>query len=150
MSAANSTAKFGRAGIIDAKVQQALRQVNLEGYETRRTDELSGGEQQRVALARVIVLEPRLLLLDEPLSALDKKLRDEMRLWLKHLQHQLGITTIYVTHDQDEALSLSDRLAVMNKGRIQQIGTPKEIYERPRGQPVRVGWLPENAIILPP
>ncbi|MBB5754848.1 ABC transporter ATP-binding protein [Prosthecomicrobium pneumaticum] len=116
---------------IAAAVGRALEQVGLVGYENRSPSQLSGGEQQRVALARVIVLEPRLLLLDEPLSALDKRLRDEMRVWLKRLQHELGITTIYVTHDQDEALSLSDRIAVMSKGVVQQIGTPAEIYERP-------------------
>ena len=119
---------------IARKVHEALAQVGLEGYEDRTPDQLSGGEQQRVALARVIVLEPRLLLLDEPLSALDKRLRDEMRVWLKQLQHELGITTVYVTHDQDEALSLSDRIAVMNRGVVQQIGAPSEIYERPRNQ----------------
>ena len=116
---------------INRRVREALVQVDLNGYEDRTPNELSGGEQQRVALARVIVLEPRLLLLDEPLSALDKRLRDEMRVWLKQLQSDLGITTIYVTHDQDEALSLSDRLAVMKDGRVQQIGTPLEVYEEP-------------------
>ena len=122
--------KVGREEIA-RKVQDALRQVSLDGYGDRSPSQLSGGQQQRVALARVIVLEPRLLLLDEPLSALDRKLRDEMRDWLKQLQHRLGITTIYVTHDQDEALSLSDRIAVMSRGHVQQIGTPTEIYERP-------------------
>jgi putative spermidine/putrescine transport system ATP-binding protein len=117
--------------VIAETVRKALAQVNLSGYEDRRPNNLSGGEQQRVALARVIVLEPSLLLLDEPLSALDKKLRDEMRSWLKRLQADLGITTVYVTHDQDEALSLSDRIAVMSKGVVQQVGTPDEVYERP-------------------
>lgn len=116
---------------IAEKVRGALGRVDLAGYEERTADQLSGGEQQRVALARVIVLEPSLLLLDEPLSALDKRLRDEMRVWLKNLQHELGITTIYVTHDQDEALSLSDRIAVMNAGVVQQIGAPAEVYEQP-------------------
>ncbi len=116
---------------IERRVKEALTQVDLDGYENRTPNELSGGELQRVALARVIVLEPRLLLLDEPLSALDKRLRDEMRVWLKQLQNDLGITTIYVTHDQDEALSLSDRLAVMRSGKVQQIGAPLEIYEKP-------------------
>jgi putative spermidine/putrescine transport system ATP-binding protein len=119
---------------ITRRVRDALAQVGLDGYEERTPDQLSGGEQQRVALARVIVLEPRLLLLDEPLSALDKRLRDEMRVWLKQLQNDLGITTVYVTHDQDEALSLSDRIAVMNRGVVQQIGAPSEIYERPRNR----------------
>lgn len=122
--------RMGRAER-EAKVAAALRQVSLEGYADRAPDRLSGGEQQRVALARVIVLEPKLLLLDEPLSALDKKLRDEMRLWLKRLQAELGITTVYVTHDQDEALSLSDRIAVMAGGRVQQVGPPDALYERP-------------------
>jgi len=116
---------------IAKKVHEALRQVSLEGYADRSPAQLSGGQQQRVALARVIVLQPRLLLLDEPLSSLDRKLRDEMRIWLKQLQHELDITTIYVTHDQDEALSLSDTIAVMSRGHVQQIAAPKEIYERP-------------------
>jgi putative spermidine/putrescine transport system ATP-binding protein len=117
---------------IHDRVSAALKQVGLVGYEGRYQSELSGGEQQRVALARVLVTEPRVLLLDEPLSALDRKLRDEMRFWLKDLQHQLKITTLYVTHDQGEALILSDRIAVMNRGRIEQLGTPREIYEQPR------------------
>lgn len=116
---------------IDDKVHRALAQVSLVGLGDRMPAQLSGGQLQRVALARVIILEPRLLLLDEPLSALDKKLRDEMRVWIKDLQRNLGITTIYVTHDQDEALSLSDRIAVMNRGVIEQIGTPSDIYEKP-------------------
>ena len=86
---------------------------------------------QRVALARVLVIEPRILLLDEPLSALDKKLREEMKYWIKDLQQRLGITTVYVTHDQNEALTMSDRIAVMNKGMVEQVGTPQEIYEHP-------------------
>ena len=102
---------------IAERVQSVLATVGLRGYENRYQRELSGGEQQRVALARVLVIEPRILLLDEPLSALDKKLREEMKYWIKNLQEKLGITTVYVTHDQNEALTMSDRIAVMNKGR---------------------------------
>lgn len=116
---------------IERRVESALATVGLAGYGQRYQRELSGGEQQRVALARVLVIEPRILLLDEPLSALDKKLREEMKFWIKGLQQQLGITTVYVTHDQNEALTMSDRVAVMNKGSIEQIGTPREIYEWP-------------------
>jgi len=117
---------------IRTRVTDALRQVGLAGYEERYQRQLSGGEQQRVALARVLVTEPRILLLDEPLSALDKSLREEMKYWIKDLQKRLGITTVYVTHDQDEALTMSDRIGVMQKARIEQVGTPEEIYERPR------------------
>ena len=116
---------------IKRRVEAALATVGLTGYEGRYQRELSGGEQQRVALARVLVIEPRILLLDEPLSALDKKLREEMKFWIKDLQRRLQITTIYVTHDQNEALTMSDRLAVMDKGVIEQIGTPRAIYEHP-------------------
>jgi len=118
--------------VINQAVGTALEQVGLQGFDMRYQRELSGGEQQRVALARVLVTKPSILLLDEPLSALDKKMRDEMKFWIKDLQHQLGITTIYVTHDQGEALTMSDRIAVMRKGRIEQIGTPREIYESPQ------------------
>lgn len=117
---------------IRQKVTEALRQVGLSGYEERYQRELSGGEQQRVALARVLVTEPRILLLDEPLSALDKSLREEMKYWIKELQKKLGITTVYVTHDQDEALTMSDRIGVMQKAKIMQVGTPAEIYEAPK------------------
>lgn len=116
---------------IERRVESALATVGLAGYGGRYQRELSGGEQQRVALARVLVIEPRILLLDEPLSALDKKLREEMKFWIKGLQQRLGITTVYVTHDQNEALTMSDRVAVMNKGSIEQIGSPREIYEQP-------------------
>jgi len=116
---------------INEKVKVALDQVNLNGYEARFQRELSGGEQQRVALARVLVTEPQILLLDEPLSALDKKLREEMKIWIKELQKKLKITTVYVTHDQSEALTMSDRIAIMNKGDISQIGSPTDIYEKP-------------------
>ncbi|MCM8711310.1 ABC transporter ATP-binding protein [Clostridium sp. SYSU_GA19001] len=117
---------------IKKKVKDALRLVRLEGYEYRMPNEISGGQKQRVAIARAIVNNPKVLLLDEPLGALDLKLRKEMQIELKHLQQKLGITFIYVTHDQEEALILSDRIAVMNKGKIEQIGVPNEIYERPK------------------
>ncbi len=116
---------------IRGRVGKALEQVNLDGYERRYQRELSGGEQQRVALARVLITEPKILLLDEPLSALDKKLREEMKYWIKELQQSLGITTVYVTHDQGEALTMSDRIAVMNRARVVQIGAPDTIYEHP-------------------
>ena len=116
---------------IGRRVGTALEQVGLAGYAARYQRQLSGGEQQRVALARVLVTEPRILLLDEPLSALDKKLREEMKYWIKELQKSLGITTVYVTHDQGEALTMSDRIAVMEGGSVKQIGTPRDIYEHP-------------------
>src|SRR6267154_2549799 len=116
---------------IKTRVTQSLRQVALAGFEDRRPAQLSGGQQQRVALARAIVIRPRVLLCDEPLAALDRKLRQSMQFELKSLQQQLGVTTIFVTHDQEEAMTISDRIAVMNAGRIEQIGTPREIYDRP-------------------
>ena len=125
--------KLPRAEIAE-RVQSVLSTVGLRGYETRYQRELSGGEQQRVALARVLVIEPRILLLDEPLSALDKKLREEMKYWIKNLQEKLAITTVYVTHDQNEALTMSDRIAVMNRGLVEQVGTPQEIYEQPNSR----------------
>jgi len=120
------------AGEIGARLTEGLRKVNLTGYESRYPGQLSGGQQQRVALARALVLNPDLLLLDEPLSNLDAKIRVQVRAEIKKLQRELGITTIYVTHDQEEALSLSDRVAVMKDGRVQQVGAPKVLYERPR------------------
>lgn len=117
--------------VIKEKVEKAQKLVHLEGYGSRKITELSGGQQQRVALARALVIEPDILLLDEPLSNLDAKLREETRVEIKRLQVELGITTIYVTHDQHEAMALSDRIMVMNEGRVQQIGTPQEIYNRP-------------------
>jgi spermidine/putrescine transport system ATP-binding protein len=116
---------------IKRRVVAALDMVRLSGLEARRPAELSGGQQQRVALARALVLEPKVLLLDEPLAALDLKLRQQMQLELKALQRRLGISFIYVTHDQEEALTMSDRVVVMNAGRLEQTGTPEEIYERP-------------------
>lgn len=116
---------------IRRRVKEALEMVRLPGLENRRPRELSGGQQQRVALARALVNRPRVLLLDEPLGALDQKLRKAMQLELKALQHQVGITFIYVTHDQEEALTMSDRIAVMNQGKVLQVGTPEEVYERP-------------------
>ncbi|MCD6348969.1 MAG: ABC transporter ATP-binding protein, partial [Candidatus Korarchaeota archaeon] len=113
---------------IEKKVKEVLKLVKLEGLEKRTPHQLSGGQQQRVALARALVINPRVLLFDEPLSNLDAKLRIEMRAELKRIQRDLGITAIYVTHDQEEAMSISDRIAVMNRGRVMQVGTPKEIY----------------------
>jgi len=116
---------------ITAKVKEALRFVNLEGYENREIREMSGGQRQRVAIARAIVNEPKVILLDEPLSALDLKLRTEMQYELRELQQRLGITFIFVTHDQEEALAMSDEIFVINKGKIQQSGTPTDIYDEP-------------------
>jgi spermidine/putrescine transport system ATP-binding protein len=116
---------------IKRRVADALEMVRLDGLDLRQPGELSGGQQQRVALARSLVLEPRVLLLDEPLAALDLKLRKQMQVELKGLQRRLGISFIYVTHDQEEALTMSDRIVVMNAGRIEQVGSAEEIYERP-------------------
>ena len=116
---------------IARKVEAVLAQVGLSGYGGRFAKQLSGGEQQRVALARVLVTKPRILLLDEPLSALDKNMREEMKFWIKDLQKSLGITTVYVTHDQDEALTMSDRIGVMQKSKLVQVDTPEAVYERP-------------------
>jgi iron(III) transport system ATP-binding protein len=122
--------RYSKAEIADG-VRRALAIVDLDGFQERPATRLSGGQQQRVALARAVVHEPRLLLLDEPLSNLDAQLRDEMRSELKRLQSKIGITTVYVTHDQSEALALSDRIAVIDRGRITQIGSPQDIYFRP-------------------
>ena len=119
---------------IDEHVMRVLGTVDLADMAQREATKLSGGQQQRLALARALVMEPRVLLLDEPLSNLDAKLRERMRFELKRLQRELGITTVYVTHDQSEALALSHQIAVMNRGRIEQIGAPREIYERPVNQ----------------
>ncbi|MBP3895364.1 MAG: ABC transporter ATP-binding protein, partial [Mogibacterium sp.] len=116
---------------INDRVKKALKLVNLKGFENRRIDQLSGGQQQRIAMARAIVNEPRVLLLDEPLGALDLKLRQEMEYELVRLKNELGITFIYITHDQEEALTMSDKVVVMNEGFIQQEGSPQEIYDEP-------------------
>lgn len=116
---------------INESVKKALKMVNLSGYENRRIDQMSGGQMQRVALARALILRPKILLLDEPLSALDLKLRQDMHYELKEMQRNLGITFIFVTHDQEEAMTMSDRIVVMKDGIIQQLGTPKDIYNEP-------------------
>jgi spermidine/putrescine transport system ATP-binding protein len=113
------------------RVARALEMVRLTGFGERRIDQLSGGQKQRVALARAVIMEPEVLLLDEPMAALDLKLRKEMQVEVKNLQERLQITFVFVTHDQDEALIMSDRIAVLNQGRIEQVGTPEELYERP-------------------
>jgi len=125
---------------IQQKVKEMLELVRLSGYEKRKIKQLSGGEQQRVAIVRALVNEPTVLLLDEPLGPLDLRLREEMVVELKRIQREVGTTFIYVTHDQGEALTMSDRIAVMKNGKALQIGTPMEIYERPNHwaqQPVR-------------
>jgi ABC-type Fe3+/spermidine/putrescine transport system ATPase subunit len=121
-----------RGADLAGQVERGLRRVNLTGLERRYPGQLSGGQQQRVALARALVLNPDLLLLDEPLSNLDAKIRVQVRAEIRTLQRDLGITTVYVTHDQEEALSLSDRVAVMREGRVEQVGPPRELYEQPR------------------
>ena len=118
--------------IINKRVQEMLELVHLQGYEKRKPSELSGGEQQRVSIVRGLINNPKVLLLDEPLSALDLKLRKKMQIELKQLQKKLGITFIYVTHDQEEALSMSDRIVVLKDGKIEQIGSPIEVYENPK------------------
>ena len=143
--------------------EEALATVRLEGYGKRMPSQLSGGQQQRVALARAIVYRPKVLLMDEPLSALDKNLREEMQLEIKRLQSQLGITVVFVTHDQGEALTMADRVAILSEGRIQQLDAPKALYERPRTRfvagfigetnfvPVQVGTLrPHGALVQLP
>jgi spermidine/putrescine transport system ATP-binding protein len=127
-----------RAGVkgdeLRQRVTQACEMVQLSGFEKRKPNALSGGQQQRVALARALVNKPKVLLLDEPLGALDLKLRKEMQLELKNLQHEVGITFVYVTHDQEEALTMSDRIAVMNEGKVQQIADPATLYELPNNR----------------
>jgi putative spermidine/putrescine transport system ATP-binding protein len=132
---------------IQSRVAEMLRLVQLSGYEARRIHELSGGQQQRVALARALVIEPQLLLLDEPLSNLDARLRADMRDEIRRIQRALDITTVYVTHDQEEAMSIADRVVIMNRGRIEQIGPPRAIYEQPANRFVadfvgRVNFVP--------
>ena len=142
------------------KMEGVIDLVGLTGLESRQPSQLSGGQQQRVALARAIIMEPALLLFDEPLSNLDAKLREQMRIEIRHLQKRLGITSVYVTHDQAEAMALGDRIAVMDRGRISQIGTPKQIYFNPANAFVAdfigtlnvVGSLrfrPEDAVLVP-
>jgi spermidine/putrescine transport system ATP-binding protein len=126
--------KGTRGQALKREVEHMLELVQLAGYGKRKPTQLSGGQQQRVALARALVNSPQVLLLDEPLGALDLKLRKEMQLFIKALQHDLGITFIHVTHDQEEAMTMADRIAVMNKGRIEQLGPPDELYERPQTQ----------------
>src|SRR5947207_14648360 len=116
---------------IGVKLKEVLRLVRLEGLADRLPRELSGGQQQRVALARALVIEPDILLLDEPLSNLDAKLRHEVRIEIRELQKKLGLTTVMVTHDQEEALTMADRLVVMNDGAVRQVGTQEDLYERP-------------------
>jgi spermidine/putrescine transport system ATP-binding protein len=127
-----------RAGVkgeeLRGRVIDACEMVQLSGFEKRKPNMLSGGQQQRVALARALINRPKVLLLDEPLGALDLKLRKEMQLYLKDLQHEVGITFIYVTHDQEEALTMSDRIAVMNEGKVQQVADPPTLYERPNNR----------------
>ncbi|ADK70081.1 spermidine/putrescine ABC transporter ATP-binding protein [Mycoplasma mycoides subsp. mycoides] len=125
------TIKKTKKDIIEREVMRQIRQVGLEGYENKKIDELSGGQKQRIAIARALVMKPKVLLLDEPMAALDVKLRKTMQEELKRLQQDIGITFIMVSHDQEEALSMSDRIVVMNQGTIQQIGTPEEIYNEP-------------------
>ena len=120
-----------RGNAAKAEVARALALVELDGFDARRPKQLSGGQQQRVALARAIVTKPRVLLLDEPLSALDRRLRQSMQVELRRIQRESGLTTVFVTHDQEEALTLSDRVAILDRGRIIQEGTPTEVYERP-------------------
>src|SRR5690606_16067492 len=114
----------------ETKVRRALDMVQMGSFATRRPAQLSGGQQQRIALARALVFDPVLVLMDEPLGALDKQLREHMQFEIKHLHEQLGITVVYVTHDQGEALTMSDRIAVFNEGRIQQLAPPEDLYER--------------------
>ena len=135
----------GKAEIAD-QVAKTLDIVRLRGYEARYPRQLSGGQQQRVALARAIIFQPRVLLMDEPLSALDKQLREELQLEMKRLHRQLGITFVYVTHDQREALIMSDRIAVMNHGRIEQAGSPSDLYDRPATRFV-AGFIGETNFI---
>ncbi len=116
---------------IDTKVRALMHKVRLDGLESRYPAQLSGGQQQRVALARALAVDPRILLLDEPFAALDAKVRIELRRWLRDFQRELGITTVFVTHDQEEAMDIADLVAVVNQGRIEQVGSPSEIYERP-------------------
>ena len=133
-------------GIISQKVTAALEKVHLENFTHRKPSQLSGGQQQRVALARALVFEPRLVLMDEPLSALDKKLREEMQLEIRRLHRELGVTMVFVTHDQSEAMTLSDRVAVFNHGRIEQLASPQTLYDAP-ANPFVANFLGDNNMI---
>ncbi len=135
-----------REQLIEEKVNKYLKMVGLEGYESRSVDKLSGGQQQRIAIARALINEPRVLLLDEPLAALDLKLRQEMQYELKDIQINSGITFIYVTHDQEEALTMSDKIVVLNEGEVQQIGTPEDIYNEPMNKFV-ASFIGESNIV---
>ena len=128
------------------RVESALETVQLEGFGDRQIDQLSGGQMQRVALARAIVFEPRILLMDEPLSALDKKLREHMQIELRHLHEKLGMTTVYVTHDQREALTMSDRIAVINDGKLMQLDSPRRIYDQP-ANPFVANFIGESTLL---
>src|ERR1035437_1927262 len=134
------------ASLIADKVTKALTKVHLENFSHRKPSQLSGGQQQRVALARALVFEPRLVLMDEPLSALDKKLREEMQLEIRRLHRELGITMVFVTHDQSEAMTLSDRVAVFNQGRIEQLASPQQLYDAPVN-PFVANFLGDNNMI---
>ena len=132
--------------VIEQKVMKMLKLIGLEGFEDKNTMLLSGGQQQRVAIARALVNEPKVLLLDEPLAALDLKLRKEMQYELKRIQQEVGITFIFVTHDQEEALTMSDKIVVMKNGEIQQVGTPQDIYNEPANRFV-ANFIGESNII---
>ncbi len=134
------------AAVIADKVAAALAKVHLQGLAERRPQQLSGGQQQRVALARALVFEPRLVLMDEPLSALDKKLREEMQLEIRRLHRELGVTMVFVTHDQSEAMTLSDRVAVFNHGRIEQLASPQTLYDAP-ANPFVANFLGDNNVL---
>ena len=151
MSVADNVAfplKMRRVGKADrrARAEAALGSVRLAGYGARLPAQLSGGQQQRVALARAVVYRPRVLLMDEPLSALDKNLREEMQLEIKHLQRELGVTVVFVTHDQTEALTMADRVAVLDGGKLQQIGAPRDLYEVP-ATPFVAGFIGETSFL---
>ena len=128
------------------RVREVLAVVRLEGYENRRPGELSGGQQQRVAIARALVFEPSLVLMDEPLGALDRRLREEMQLEIRRIQHDLGITVVYITHDQQEAMAMSTRVAVFNRGRIEQVAEPETLYEEPQREFV-ASFIGDNNVL---
>ncbi len=130
----------------ERRVAAALAKVRLAEFAARKPQQLSGGQQQRVALARALVFEPRLVLMDEPLSALDKKLREEMQLEIRRLHRELGVTMVFVTHDQSEAMTLSDRVALFNRGRVEQLGTPKALYDAP-ANPFVAGFIGDNNLV---